>query len=246
MYWLDSFLLGLAALALLDLLVLYAYCHARKHLGRHNARKQAGAQAVAGQAEQDAASDGLIRRCWKLLEPYLYGWTRYSAIVLGQLPGHILRNLIYRYIFAMNITKHTVIHGGCEICSPWNITADRCVISTGCILDGRDGICIGEDVAFGSGVHIWTQEHSIDDPEFRVLPDSRAPVHIGRHAWICSDVTLLPGVTVGEGAVIAARACLTKDADAFGVYGGIPAKKLRQRNPNLQYQLNRKMVWPFY
>lgn len=182
---------------------------------------------------------------WEIM-PYAYGWMRYNIIQVGKIPSHRIRNLLMRYVFCMNITQNTVIYGGCEIRSPWNIKADRCVISTYCILDGRNGIEFGQDVVLGSGVHIWTEEHSVNDPEFRVLEENRKPVTIGSRAWICSDSTLLPGVHVGEGAVIASRAVLTKDAEPYCVYGGVPAKKLHSRNENLTYQLNGKPTWHFY
>ena len=246
MYWIDWFLLVTITLLVLNLLLLHIYCRVHRMLDRRQTDKPMGLDVDPSLTEPLQTKKSFVKRCWGLLQPYLYGWMRYSTIMFGKLPSNRLRNFIFRKIFAMNITKNTVINGGCEIRSPWNITADRCVISNYCILDGRNGIVFGNDVVLGSGVHIWTEEHSVDDPYFRVLPNNKAPVNIGKHAWVCSDVTLLPGVTVGEGAVIASRACLTKDADAFGVYGGVPAKKLRQRNTDLQYQLNSKSIWHFF
>ena len=146
----------------------------------------------------------------------------------------------------MHITNKTVIYAGCEIRSPWNIHADRCVISNNCILDGRRGIWIGEDVVFGGGVHVWTEEHDVDDPYFLVNPNNAQPVKIEAHAWICSDSTILPGVHIGEGVVLASRALAASDCVAFGVYGGVPAKRLRERNKDLEYRLNGKPTWHFY
>ena len=146
----------------------------------------------------------------------------------------------------MKITKRTVIYGGCEIRSPWNIKADNCVISTYCILDGRRGITIGDNVVFGGGVHIWTEEHDVNDPLFAVNFDNAQPVVIENHAWICSDSTILPGIHIGEGAVVATRAVVTKNCEAFGIYGGVPAKKIGTRTNKLEYQLNGKPTWHFY
>ena len=246
MYWIDWLLIVLAVLFVLDLLFLTAYCWMKRKL---DGKKRLGKAEQPDQCDSVASAAPKKNGFKKLLgnlEPYLYGWMRFSTVMFGKLPSYKLRNIIFHYVFAMGITKNTIIHSGCEIRSPWNITADRCVISACCILDGRNGIFFGEDVVLGSGVHIWTEEHNVDDPFFRVLSSNQAPIYIGKHAWVCSDVTLLPGVTIGEGAVIASRGCLTKDAEPFGVYGGVPAKKLRQRNNDLRYKLNGKPTWHFY
>lgn len=246
MYWIDWLLIVLATLFFLNLLFLTAYCWTKRRLDGKKRLSKTEQTDYSDSVAPAAPKKNGLKQLLGTLEPYLYGWMRYSTVMFGKLPSHTLRNLLFHYIFAMNITRNTVIYGGCEIRSPWNITADRCVISTYCILDGRNGIFFGDDVVLGSGVHIWTEEHNVDDPLFRVLAANQAPVRIGNHAWICSDVTLLPGVTVGEGAVIASRGCLTKDAEPFYIYGGVPAKKLRQRNNDLQYKLNGKPTWHFY
>ena len=181
-----------------------------------------------------------------LLEHYFYGWMRYNIILTGKIPSFFLRRFIYKYVYCMNITRNTMINGGCEFRSPWNIQADRCIIMSNAILDGRAGIQIGQDVVFGNGVHIWTEEHDIQDPYFGVGPENRGCVVIDAHAWICSDSTILPKTRIGEGAVVAARACVTRDCEAFGVYGGVPAKKIGERENELRYQLGKKPHWSFY
>lgn len=187
-----------------------------------------------------------IKKIYHWLNAYLYGWVRYNTLLAGYVPSYRFRRLLYRYVFAMRLTRQTVIFGGCEFRSPWNITIGRSVISANCILDGRGKIHIDDDVVFGSGVHVWTEEHGVNDPLFRVLKSNIAEVVIKRHAWICSDTTILPGVTVNEGAVLAARACAVKDCEEFGVYTGIPAKKIANRNHDLKYILNGKPSWHFF
>ena len=55
-------------------------------------------------------------------------------------------------------------------------------------------------------------------------------VHIGENVWIGADVSIMPGVTIGEGAVVAACACVTKDVPACAVVGGNPARVLKYRD----------------
>lgn len=188
----------------------------------------------------------IFSRVYSSLYSYFYGLMRYSIVQVGKIPSFTIRRFMYKYVFCMEITKRTVIYGGCEIRSPWNIQANNCVISNNCLLDGRYGIKIGDNVVFGVGVHVWTAEHSINDPYFNSLPENCQPVIINDRAWICSDTTILPGVTIGEGAVIASKACLTRDAEPYGVYGGVPAKRISARNPNLVYVLDGKPTWRFY
>ena len=174
------------------------------------------------------------------LSKCLYSWTRYQSICVGRIPSNGIRNYIYRKVFRAKITRRTVINGYVEIRSPWNLHADNCIIMTGCILDARQGIFIEDNVVFGTNVRIWTEQHDINDSNFRVTKESKGPVYIGKRAWICSDSTILPGVVVGEGTVLASKACATKDLEEFAVYAGIPAKKIGCRNQGLQYELDGK------
>ena len=236
-------------------LFLAFYCRVQERIDEHaEKRRQSNAlnmnQGTTANSCDATTEKSLVKRiagmCYSFFLPYVYGWMRLWIVICGKLPSHRLRNILYRCVFNMKITKNTVIYAGCELRSPWNIHADRCVISTNCILDGRRGIWIGQDVVFGSGVHVWTEEHDINDPWFAVNMDNAMPVKIAAHAWICSDSTILPGVNIEEGVVVASRACVTKGCEAFGVYGGIPAKKIKERNRKLKYQLNGKPTWHFY
>lgn len=71
-----------------------------------------------------------------------------------------------------------------------------------------------------------------------------APVKIHGRVWISCRTIILPGVTIGEGAVIAAGAVVTKDVELYSIYGGIPAVKIGERNRNLIYNFNGRFL-PF-
>lgn len=187
----------------------------------------------------------IIKRVYHYINSYLYGWMRFNVILVGKIPSYRIRNLLYRLLFAMRITSKTVIFGGCEFRSPWNISIGKSVISANCILDGRGKIRIEDNVVLGSGVHVWTEEHSVNDPYFRVLKSNLGEVVIKKYAWICSDSTILPGITVNEGVVIATRACVVSDCEEYGVYVGIPAHKKSMRNKDLRYELSGKPSWHF-
>lgn len=111
----------------------------------------------------------------------------------------------------------------------------RSVINQDCILDGRDHmIRIGEDTDIGPHVHIWTLEHDVNDPNHGTKGGA---VLIEDHVWIASRVTILPGVSIGRGAVVAAGAVVTKDVPALGIMGGVPAKIIGHRENPLTYKL---------
>ena len=214
------------------LLLLAIYCRIMRSRDKNDYRKK---------------NENRFSRKWNdLLNHFFYGFMRYSIIKCGRVPSHHLRNYLYHFVFCMNITNKTIIYGGCEFRSPWKIKADRCIIMSNSILDARAGINIGQDVVFGNGVHIWTEEHDINDPHFGVGPNNRGSVVIKDHAWICSDSTILPNITIGEGAVVASRACVVKNCDDYTVYGGVPAQKISNRSDNLMYELSSKPHWSFY
>lgn len=189
---------------------------------------------------------GLLKKLYQIVNRYVYGWVRYNIILAGHIPSYTIRKLFYKFVFRMNICWKTVIFGGCEFRSPWNIKIGNSVIGANCILDGRTGIEIGDNVVLGNGVHIWTQQHDVNDPYFRANPWNKKKVVIHDRSWIASDSTILPGITIGEGAVVASRAYVNHDCDSFTIYGGVPAIKIGERTHDLKYILSGKPTWHFY
>ena len=108
-----------------------------------------------------------------------------------------------------------------------NITVGRRVfINAGCCFQDQGGIEIGDDVLIGHQVVIATLNHDPDPAKRGNM--TPAPVKIGNKVWIGAHATVLPGVTVGEGAVIAAGAVVTRDVPANTVVAGVPAKPLKK------------------
>lgn len=107
-----------------------------------------------------------------------------------------------------------------------NITIGRNVfINMGCKFQDQGGITIEDGALIGHNVVIATLNHPID-PAHRadVVP---VPVVIGKGAWIGSNATVLPGVTIGDGAVVAAASVVTKDVPAGAIVVGSPARVRR-------------------
>lgn len=84
---------------------------------------------------------------------------------------------------------------------------------------------------------IYTEQHDINDPFFE-SNDSGGNVNVGDRVWLSSRTTVLPKVQIGEGAVLASGALACKNLDAYGVYGGVPAKKIGERSRDLRYEFD--------
>ena len=98
-------------------------------------------------------------------------------------------------------------------------------VNSGCRFQDQGGIYIGDDVLIGHNAVLATLNHNADPAKrANLIP---APIRIGDKAWLGANVTILPGVTVGEGAVIAAGSVVTKDVPAGATVAGVPAKRIK-------------------
>ncbi len=102
-------------------------------------------------------------------------------------------------------------------------------------LDGRRGIKLGENVNLSSEVALWTLQHDPNDLAFGVRG---GPIVVEDFAWISFRATVLPGVRIGRGAIVAANSVVTADVEDFTIVGGIPAKVIGKRNQELDYRLS--------
>lgn len=98
-------------------------------------------------------------------------------------------------------------------------------INMGCKFQDQGGIFIGDGALIGHNVMLATLNHAISPGDRATMIP--APIHIGRHVWIGANATVLPGVTIGEGAIVAAGAVVTKDVPKNTMVGGVPARVIR-------------------
>lgn len=182
---------------------------------------------------------------WKIAAaPYLVlevllrgGWMRYALFQIGTIPSLHLRKWLYMGLGA-RIGKRVVIHFRTEIRSPQHLILGKgTIIGDNSILDARMGLTIGENVNLSSNVSIYTLQHDHRDPLFACNPTARKmSVEIDNRAWIGSNVVVLPGVHIGEGAVCCAGCVVAKDVEPYAVVAGIPAKKVSERPRVLKYE----------
>ncbi|MDF1706236.1 MAG: acyltransferase [Aeromicrobium sp.] len=160
-----------------------------------------------------------------------------AAEVIGRLPHRSLRTFLTSWVLGVQIGRDVRFHRFREIRHGRRIEVGTgSIIGLWATLDGRQGIRIGDNVNLSSEVSIWTQQHDYNSPVFAT---EGGPVTIGDRAWISYRTTILPGVSIGEGAVVAAGAVVTQDVEPFTVVGGIPAKKIAERSRDLTYDFGR-------
>lgn len=157
------------------------------------------------------------------------------------IPSHTLRLSFYRTIMKFNIGAEACIFMNCVFdCKDGFTMGNNSVINAGCRLDNRGGITIGDNVSISQDVIILTADHDMDSPDFE---GRNKPVKIDDYAWIGTRATILPGCTIGKGAIIAAGSIVTKDVLPFTVVAGIPAKVIKTRNNNLRYNLSYRRLF---
>ena len=105
----------------------------------------------------------------------------------------------------------------------------RVFINFGCHFQDQGGVYIGDGALIGSYVVMATINHGLD-PAHRA-DNHPSPIRIGKNVWVGSHATILPGVTVGDNAVVAAGAVVTKDVPPNTVVAGVPARMLKTIAP---------------
>ncbi len=154
--------------------------------------------------------------------------------LVSAIPSHTLRNFFYRNIAGIKIGEDSTISMHCTFSTFSNITIkNNTALSQGVFLDGRGTLVIGNNVNIGKNVHIYTAQHDPQSPTFDYI---KKKVEVKDHVWIASDVIIIPGVTIGEGAVLAAGAVVTKDVQPYTIVGGNPAKFIKKRNKKIRYK----------
>ena len=98
-------------------------------------------------------------------------------------------------------------------------------INFDCTFLALGGITIEDDVLIGPKVSLITESHPLDPEQRKGLIGK--PIHIKKNAWIGANATILPGVTIGENAIVAAGAVVSKDVPDNTIVGGIPAKFIK-------------------
>jgi acetyltransferase-like isoleucine patch superfamily enzyme len=161
------------------------------------------------------------------------GLVLWFALVLGGLPSRRLRTWAARRLLGLRADPDSVLHRWRDLREPSRIEIGAgSVIGFWATLDGRRGITIGRNVNLSSEVALWTLQHDPNDRGFGVRG---GPIVVEDDAWISFRATVLPGVRIGRGAVVAAGAVVTEDVEPYAIVGGVPARPIGERRRDLEY-----------
>jgi maltose O-acetyltransferase len=164
--------------------------------------------------------------------------------IIAKIPSYTIRHWYYRKFFNFRIGRDSSIAmdtfltgyaSGCSI-----EIGSNTVINRRCYLDGRVGIRIGNNVNISPEVYVLTLQHDPQSPDFAC---KGGPVVIDDYAWIGVRAIILPGVHIGEGAVVAAAAVVNKDVPPYVMVAGVPAVPRKERIEELKYTTRFR---PFY
>ena len=165
-------------------------------------------------------SKGILARrlLWTLLgQPWLFILPR----PLNRLNAYILR------AFGARLGKRCLVMPGVKVLQPWNlVVGDFCAIGRGVDLYNHAAITIGDMTVVSQYAFLCTGTHDFRD---KAMPLQYHPISIGSQCWIAAGAFLAPGVQVGDGAVVGARAVVVKDVAAWTVVAGNPARAVSTR-----------------
>lgn len=178
------------------------------------------------------------RRGWGVrARPLVDGIDMLGSELVGRLPIRWLRDRIARSVLGVRLHPTAQLYRWTELRRGRNVTiGPGSIVGSRATLDGRLGITLGAHVNLSSEVAIYTQQHDPQSPSFAAVG---GPVVIEDRAWVSSRTTILPGVTIGEGAVVAAGAIVTGDVAPYTIVGGIPARKIGERTRDLTYEFDK-------
>lgn len=159
----------------------------------------------------------------------------YNRIV-GRVPSRFVREM-YLKGWLRKFGRGAGVQSGCRFLHGRNVSiGDRAVINFDCLLDGRAyKIFIGPDASVGPEAAILTLGHDPNSPYFE---NRGGDVRIGARAWVGYRALILPGVSIGEGAVVGAGSVVAKDVAPFTIVVGNPARVIGTRDRGLTYELD--------
>ena len=157
------------------------------------------------------------RVLWGMVRPFFhfsprpfFGWRRF-----------LLR------LFGARIGSEVHIYNSATIYMPWNLeVGDWSSIGEHAFIYNLGRVTIGSKTTISHRAHLCAGTHDYTD---RSLPLLKLPITIQDSAWVCADVFVGPGVTVGEGAVVGARSVVVKDVEPWMVVAGNPAIAIKKR-----------------
>ncbi len=167
---------------------------------------------------------GFLVVSYELLLRLIFSLPRYKAI--NNLKSFFLRRV------GAKVGKQVVFYPGVWIAPGRNLVlGDDVDLALEVLITTGGGVEIGDRTLIGYRTQILSSNHVIPDGQGRIFSagHEKKAVKIGKDVWIGANCLILPGVTIGDGAVIAGGSVVTKSVEAFTIVGGCPAKLLKKR-----------------
>lgn len=175
----------------------------------------------------------LKKGLYKIFRPFIFFFKRwFTNSIINKVPSYTIRKTWYRMI-GMKIGKGSFIDMNCYFLAPNKIKlGDNVHINQGCFLDARGGLFFEDNVSVSHYSKFITGGHDWNDPEFKGI---FKPIIVKEYVWVGVQCVILQNVTLGEGCVIASCSLINRDTETYSLYGGVPAKKIRDRNKDQKY-----------
>lgn len=159
--------------------------------------------------------------------------------VITHVPCLFFRMCMLR-IFGAKIGKKSIIDMGFYVMNPSGlVVGSHCHINRGAMLDARGGLYIGNNVSVSHQVTFCSGSHDYNSPRFDYVSGK---IVVEDNVWIGINSTILKNVKIGNGAVVAAGSVVTKDVPPLEVWGGVPAKKIGERQiDSIEYDCTRNV-----
>ena len=161
--------------------------------------------------------------------------------IIGYVPSHQIRKLFYS-LAGIRLGRGSTFHMGARFYQPKNnYIGEDTIIGDHAFIDGRAKVAIGSHTDIASHLMIYNSEHDLTDSGFKAIEE---PVIVGDYCFIGPRVIIMPGVKIGDGAVVAGGAVVTKDVPNGSIVGGVPAKLIGERQlKKYQYRLGRPRLF---
>jgi putative colanic acid biosynthesis acetyltransferase WcaF len=164
-----------------------------------------------------STNEQILRVLWGFAKPLFH----FSPRIFFRWRAFLLR------LFGAKIGKNVHIYNSATIYMPWNFEiGDWSGIGEHAYIYNLGKISIGSKTTISQRAHLCAGTHDYTSPD---LPLLKPAINVGDQAWICADAFVGPGVCVGEGAIVAARAVAVKSVEPWDIVAGNPARVIKKR-----------------
>jgi putative colanic acid biosynthesis acetyltransferase WcaF len=141
-------------------------------------------------------------------------------------PLHSWRSFLLR-LFGAKIGMNCHFYPQSKVWAPWNlICSDQVTAADGVEIYNPAPVTLGSHAILSQDAYLCGATHNYDDPGFPLLAYA---MNLGAYSWVCARASVAPGVNLGEGAVLGLGSVATRNLEAWSVYAGVPAVKVKER-----------------